>query len=200
MVADSFTAQLRKKWRKWFRALHRDLGYVAVALTLTYAISGFAVNHLDDWNPNYRFDNRVVDVGPLPIDATPDPLQAMKDHVVAALAINPRTVKGHFQESAVEFRVFLVEAQEVRVDIRTGHGTYKALSRRRGLFELNTLHLNSLKGVWTYVADAFAIALVVLALTGMTMMKGDRGIGGRGKWFVLAGLAVPVGFIIYMYW
>ncbi len=34
----------------------------------------------------------------------------------------------------------------------------------------------------------------------MIMMKGDRGLAGRGKWFVLAGLAVPVGFIVYMYW
>jgi hypothetical protein len=195
-------ARVRQKWRKWFRAIHRDLGYIAVALTLAYAISGFAVNHLDDWNPNYRFENRVVEVGPLPVaaDGQPDALQAMQNHVVAALGINPRSVKGHFQESPIEFRVFLVEAQEVRVDIRTGHGVFKALSRRRGLFELNTLHLNALKGVWTYIADGFAIALMVLAITGMTMMKGDRGLGGRGKWFVLAGLAIPVSAIVYMYW
>ena len=43
------------------------------------------------------------------------------------------------------------------------------------------------------------IALMVLAITGMTMMKGDRGLGGRGKWFVLAGLAIPVSAIVYMY-
>jgi hypothetical protein len=40
---------------------------------------------------------------------------------------------------------------------------------------------------------------MILALTGMTMMKGDRGLSGRGKYFVGAGLLVPVGFIIYMY-
>jgi hypothetical protein len=31
------------------------------------------------------------------------------------------------------------------------------------------------------------------------MMKGDRGIAGRGKYFIAAGLLIPVGFIIYMY-
>src|SRR5438874_439765 len=67
------------------------------------------------------------------------------------------------------------------------------------LFEVNTLHLNNLKGAWTYVADVFAIALMVLALTGMTMMKGNRGLAGRGKYFVGAGLLVPVGFIVYLY-
>jgi hypothetical protein len=59
--------------------------------------------------------------------------------------------------------------------------------------------LNNLKGVWTYVADIFALALMILAITGMTMMKGDRGFMGRGKYFVAAGLAVPVGFIVYLY-
>ena len=43
------------------------------------------------------------------------------------------------------------------------------------------------------------VLLGVLAITGSTMMKGDRGITGRGKYFIAAGLTVPVGFIIYMH-
>jgi uncharacterized protein len=125
----------RKHWRKWFRAVHRDLGYIAVALTLSYAVSGFAVNHLDDWNPNYKFETRVVNVGPLPAqDDSPQSMQQMQDYVVAALRIEPRSVKGHFQESAKEFRVFLAEAQEVRVDIASGRGTFKALSPPTRIF------------------------------------------------------------------
>ena len=81
----------------------------------------------------------------------------------------------------------------------TGRGTLKTITRRAVLFELNALHLNNLKGVWTYVADLFAVALIFLALTGMTMMKGDRGLAGRGKWFVGAGLTVPIGFVVYLY-
>ena len=81
----------------------------------------------------------------------------------------------------------------------TGRGTLKTITRRAVLFELNALHLNNLKGVWTYVADVFAVALMFLALTGMTMMKGDRGIAGRGKWFVGAGLTVPIAFVVYLY-
>ena len=40
---------------------------------------------------------------------------------------------------------------------------------------------------------------MLLALTGMFMMKGRGGLAGRGKWFVLAGLAVPVAAIAYLY-
>jgi hypothetical protein len=81
----------------------------------------------------------------------------------------------------------------------TGHGTLKTLARRPVLFEVNSLHLNNLKGLWTYVADLFALALMFLAITGMTMMKGDRGLAGRGKWFVGAGLLIPISAIVYIY-
>ena len=183
------------RWRGVFRIIHRDVGYVAVALTIAYALSGIAVNHIEDWNPNYSLEVRSVDIGPLPTDS----LAAMEAHVIARLALDRKTVRGHFQESATDFRVFLEDGQEARVDPRTGKGTLKTLSRRAVLFEVNALHLNNLKGVWTYVADLYAIALMVLAITGMTMMKGQSGFMGRGKYFVLAGLAIPVTFVIYLY-
>lgn len=183
------------RWRKWFRALHRDVGYVAVALTLAYALSGLAVNHLDDWNPNYKFTSSSLDLGPIP-DGT---LDARAAYVVGKLGVDPAIVRGHFQENDHELRVFLVEGQEARLDLRTGKGTLKSLSTRPVLFEVNALHLNNLKGAWTYVADVFALALMFLAITGSVMMKGDRGIAGRGKYFIAAGLLIPVGFIIYMY-
>lgn len=183
------------KWRRWFRALHRDVGYVAVALTIAYALSGIAVNHIDDWNPNYTFDERAIDLGPLPAGSLAD----QEAFVVTALALDRAEVRGHFQETVNELRVFLPEGQEVRVRIDTGRGTVKMISKRAVLFEVNSLHLNNLKGVWTYVADVFALALMFLAITGMTMMKGDRGLAGRGKWFVGGGLLIPITFVIYLY-
>lgn len=175
--------------------MHRDVGYVCVALILAYGLSGIAVNHIEDWNPNYRLDERAVDLGPLPEGTYAE--QAA--YVVAALRLDPATVRGHFAETETTLRVFLDDGQEAMIDVPTGRGRVKTLSRRAVLFEVNALHLNNLKGVWTYVADLFAVALMVLALTGMFMMKGDRGLAGRGKYFVGAGLLVPVGFIIYLH-
>lgn len=182
-------------WRKWFRVLHRDIGYVAVALIIAYGVSGLAVNHIEDWNPSYTFAERGFDIGPLP---TGEPA-AMADAVIARLHLDRASVRGHFLETARELRVFLTDGQEARLDVTTGKGKLKLVARRPVLFQLNALHLNNLKGAWTYVADVFAVALIFLALTGMTMMKGDRGLFGRGKYFVLAGLAVPVGFIAYVF-
>jgi uncharacterized protein len=182
------------RWRHLFRIIHRDIGYACVALTLAYGLSGVAVNHIDDWNPNYSLSVRTVDVGPLT-----GTLDEQEKHVVRALALDPKDVRGHFAESATMLRVFLTDGQEAVIDPQTGHGTLKTLSRRAVLFEVNSLHLNNLKGVWTYVADIFALALMILAITGAMMMKGDRGFLGRGKYFIGAGLLVPAGFIIYLY-
>jgi hypothetical protein len=183
------------RWRRWFRALHRDVGYVAVALTIAYALSGLAVNHIEDWNPSYRFETTRFDLGPLP----PAPPADQAARVIAGLGLDPLTIRGHFLETATDLRIYLPDGQEARVDTTTGRGRLKTVTTRAVLFEVNALHLNNLKGVWTYVADVFAIALMFLAITGSTMMKGDRGITGRGKWFIGAGLMIPLGFIIYMY-
>ncbi len=183
-------------WRKLLRAVHRDLGYCVTALTLAYAVSGVAVNHIEDWNPNYSFEEVVVEVGALPQDS----YDAMQHHVVQALALDPEEIKGRFLESEAEFRVFLPEGQEVTVDPRSGRGLFKRMSTHPLVYEANVLHLNALKGLWTWVADAFALSLVVLAITGLLLNRGRNGLGGRGKWFMGAGLLVPLGFIAYMYW
>jgi hypothetical protein len=185
---------VRYNWRRWFRAFHRDIGYVAVALTIAYGVSGIAVNHFEDWNPSYKLESRAVDVGPLTGSIADNAAT-----VVRKLALDPRAVRGHFQETDTVLRVFLSEGQEAAVDITTGHGTLKVLRERPVLFQVNALHLNNLKGVWTYVADTFAVALIVLALTGVSMMKGDRGFWGRGKYFVAAGLAIPIAGLAYLY-
>jgi hypothetical protein len=96
------------------------------------------------------------------------------------------------------FRVFLKNAEEVSVDVRTGKGLFKKVKTRAVIYELNALHLNNIKGVWTWIADLFAVLLIVLVLTGIFMMKGNRGLLGRGKWFLGIGFAVPVVFIWYI--
>jgi len=184
------------KWRKLVRVLHRDIGYAATALTLAYSLSGLAVNHIDDWNPNFSFENVEIDVGPLPTGS----YDAMQAHVVERLEIRPELVKGRFMETQTQFRVFFGEGEEVEVDTVTGKGTIKRISTHPVLYEVNALHLNNIKGWWTWVADLFAVSLIVLAITGMLMIKGQRGFWGRGKWFVAAGLAIPVGFVAYMYY
>ncbi|MFT6900575.1 MAG: hypothetical protein ACJAXS_000745 [Colwellia sp.] len=40
-------------WFKLNRTLHRDIGYLCIGLAIVFAISGIALNHVGDWDPNY---------------------------------------------------------------------------------------------------------------------------------------------------
>jgi hypothetical protein len=182
-------------WRRAVRVVHRDVGYFLTGLVLVFSVSGIAVNHVDSWNPSYSRTTAAVDVGPL---AAQD-LDAMERLVVERLPLDAHEVSGRHRESSGRFKVFLSEGGEVDVDPATGRGTLLRVSRRPVLFDANVLHLNHIKGAWTWVSDAFSVLLAGLAVTGLFMLKGSQGFGGRGKWFVAGGLTVPAAFLVHYY-
>ena len=181
--------------RHWVRVLHRDVGYFLTGLVLVFCISGIAVNHVDSWNPNYARTEAPLALGPL---AAAD-LDGLEREVVARVPLDPSEVRGRRRASPESFHVFLDEGDEVTVNPATGDGTIVRVRRRPLIFETNVLHLNHLKGTWTFVSDVFAVLLAGLAVTGLFMLKGSTGLAGRGKWFVAGGLAVPVVFLVHYY-
>jgi len=46
------------------------------------------------------------------------------------------------------------------------------------------------------MADVYAVMLFVLAITGLFVIKGKKGIAGRGAWMTIIGIAIPVLFLI----
>lgn len=179
--------------QKLSRILHRDGGYFFTVLTMLYAISGVAVNHVGDWNPNYSIETVTVE-----IDAVKaGDIDGMEQAVMTGLGLSPSEVEGRHKSGPKEFKLFLPNGGEAVIDPATGKGTLKRVKARTVIFEANVLHLNHLKGVWTYVADFFSVSLFLLALTGLLILKGPQGFFGRGKWFFGAGALLPIGFIIY---
>src|SRR5262245_65253752 len=61
-------AVIRKRWRAWLRAIHRDIGYLAVGFTVIYALSGIAMNHIDDWDPNFHATEISRTIAPISAD------------------------------------------------------------------------------------------------------------------------------------
>lgn len=183
-------------WRQTLRAIHRDAGYVAAPLTILFALSGIAVNHIDAWNPSYARTTEPLALGPL----TGADVASLEREIVARAGIDPSEVTGRRSASPREFTVFLEEGGEATLDPTSGEGTLLRVSPRTGLFEANVLHLNHLKGAWTFVSDAFAVLLAGLAISGLFLLKGSAGLAGRGKWFVAGGLVVPAAFVLHYYW
>ncbi|MDP6764315.1 MAG: PepSY-associated TM helix domain-containing protein, partial [Planctomycetota bacterium] len=123
----------------------------------------------------------------------------MQQEVVEKLGLDPALVNGHHRPSPGEFLLFLPNGGEVRLDTATGRGGITEVETRFVIFESNVLHLNHLKGIWTWVADAYALLLLGMAITGIIILKGRKGLGGRGKWFVAGGVMLPLVFVVYYY-
>lgn len=182
------------KWRKWNNLIHRDLGYLCVGLTLVYAISGVAVNHVRDrsWNPNFRVLSSSTNIGP--IESQDVSTQILAQDVLRRLG-ETGTIRSTFRPDPNTLQVF-VDNNTITVELGSGNVTQERVSDRKLLRRLNFLHLNNPRRLWTYFADLYAVALTVLALTGMFVIKGKKGIKGRGAWLAGAGAAIPVFFLL----
>ncbi len=180
------------KWRKIVRILHRDFGYLAFGLTIIYSISGIAVNHTSDWNPNY-----VITRDTLKIPPTNDS-SLSKEAMVAYVVTNINekdSVISSFKSSPMTIDVFF-DGKSYKANLQTGLVRREIIENRAVIRQTNYLHLNVPKKTWTYVADAFAVILILLAITGLFMIKGKKGITGRGKWLTVLGVLIPIIFLI----
>jgi uncharacterized protein len=180
--------------RRLIIATHRDVGYFFAALTVIYAVSGVAVNHIEDWNPSYVVRTDLKEIGPLP-EATTEALAA---EVLRRLAI-AEDPKSAVRMAPHQLKIFL-DHRTLTVSLPGGRVEDERVRRRFALFEANYLHLNTGKGLWTWLADAYALGLLVLACTGIFIVTGKKGLGGRGRWLLLAGLAIPLAFLVWKAW
>lgn len=180
------------KWRRWNNVLHRDLGYLCVALTVIYAISGIAVNHIQQWNPNYKIERVERSFEPIPITDRSTMLAAALERLDL-----PGIPQESFRPDPETLQLFY-DGWSVEVFAAEGRAVIERPRDRFLLRDFNFLHLNHPKKLWTWVADIYAALLLLLAVTGMFVLKGKVGLGGRGKWFVLAGLLVPLVFLIFL--
>jgi len=178
-------------WRHLNNVLHRDIGYLAVGLTVVYAVSGLAVNHVRDWNPSYQVEKKTFSIEPIAATEREEIVRQARERL--GLAQEPRNV---FRPDPDTLQLFFRDAN-YRVDLPTGVVIVERARPRPVLFEMNQMHLNTPKRVWTVVADVYAVALIVLALTGMFVLKGRTGIKGRGAWLTAAGVLLPVAYWVY---
>ncbi|MEZ4366223.1 MAG: PepSY-associated TM helix domain-containing protein [Kofleriaceae bacterium] len=182
-------ATIKKRWRGWLRALHRDLGYLAVGFTLIYALSGLAINHISDWDPNFKSYEVERTIEPIGAEVPDDEAVA---RVRAALALPaPRDVYRAGDELHLTY-----DHRKVTVYGDAGTVIDQGAEPRFFLRVANWLHYNRGKAAWTYVADVYAAMLLYLALSGLFMIKGRLGLRWRGTILVGLGIAVPIAYVV----
>jgi hypothetical protein len=177
------------RWRPRLRGLHRDFGYLVVGLTFVYAASGLAVNHIEDWDPNFtQFERTHALAAPLSEDE-----QASASAVLKQLEIDEVPSDVFLYEQELEIQL---ENRSLFVDGNAMTILERGQESRPLLRLANWLHLNRGKQAWTVVADAYAVLLLFLACSGMLMLPGKNGMAGRGWILVLIGAAVPIGYVV----
>jgi hypothetical protein len=177
-----------KRWRAWLRAVHRDVGYLAVGFTIIYACSGIAMNHVDDWNYNFNASERSLTITPVPDDATDE--QAAKLVADAAGLGKPKSVFRAGDEVQLDY------GEGTKVTAIGAEVTVQEAKSRFFFRAAAWLHAAKGKTGWKYIADVYAVLLLYLAISGLFMIKGKLGLKWRGAILVAVGLSVPV---VYLY-
>ena len=97
-----------------------------------------------------------------------------------------------------EIDIFL-DGKTVSANVQTGLVTIEKINNRPVFKKMNFLHLNTPKKLWTWISDVFAASLILLAITGLFMIKGKKGFKGRGKWLFALGTLIPILFLFFYY-
>ncbi len=182
---------MKFNWRKWNRVIHRDFGYFFFGMTIIYCLSGIAINHMHDWNPNY-----VIVTDEIQIELQENIDKAFIKNFLAKNEIE-NTYLNHYFPSETELKVFLKDGT-VYIDLDSGKGLFEQTKRRMFFKPMNYLHYNPIK-YWTWYSDIFSGSLILIALTGLFIVRGKKGITGRGAWMTVLGILIPIIFLMIFY-
>ena len=175
---------------KFNRVTHRDIGYLIAGLTIIYAISGIALNHKSNWNPNYIFDNRSF-TSDIKVSRETFSKETAAD-ILKSINADPE-FKTFYFPSGNKVTIF-IDGGFVQLNVATGEGVIERISKRPLFYQINFLHYNPGKW-WKYFSDIFCIALITVTLTGLFILKGKNGITRRGAILTITGIILPLIFL-----
>ena len=178
--------------RKWRRGIHRDLSFFFSGMVLIYAISGIVMNHRNTINPNYSVERQeyaITEILPVQSDFKKEDVLKL----LVPLGEEGNYTKHYFPQENL-MKVFLKGGSSLVVELSTQHAVYEKLTRRPLLSALTKLHYNP-GSWWTHFADLFAAGLIIITVSGIIMIKGPKGLWGRGGIELAAGIIIPLLFL-----
>lgn len=174
--------------RNLCRTIHRELSFFFSGMVLIYAISGIYMNHRDSINPHYTVTRTELQLGTLPSAEELD--RKAVEELLARAEVSESYTKHYFPKKG-HLKVFLKGGSSFEANLATGEAQYESLRRRPIVSTLTSLHYNPGRW-WTWFADAFAVGLIIITISGIVMLKGRRGLWGRGGIELVAGILLPI--------
>ncbi len=180
------------KIRRINNAIHRDLGYFFFGMCIIYGLSGIALNHRHHWNPNFIIKQKEFEL-------KNNNLQAQGRELALDIIekVEPGASYKTHLESGQNIRIF-IDGGTINFNLVTGKGNLETIKKRPVFNQVNFLHYNTPKKLWTWFSDSFAVGLIILAITGLFVLRGKNGLAKRGVYFVVVGIFIPLVFL-YLY-
>lgn len=183
-----------KTLRRWNNALHRDIGYLCVGMTIIYAVSGIVLNHFrsgDFAHPDFSKSYQEYKVSP--------PLNGVVDQAYINLLVDQFSDKKHYKSfiSGEDYVQIFLTNGSLYVDLTSNTAQLEKKNPRYLIKEFNLLHYNNIKQFYTWFSDFYAVCLIILAITGLFILRGKNGIVGRGAWLTVIGIIIPALIIIF---
>ncbi|NCC73045.1 MAG: peptidase [Sphingobacteriia bacterium] len=172
----------KKEVQRWFRILHRDIGYLAVGITLVYVLSGFFLSHKNIFSASKTETFSVV---------FPEKLNG--ESFFNYWSSNISLKLNHYKETDDNIQ-FFIEGGTGYYNKSNGETTYEIYKERPVITFLNQLHNNQKSG-WIYIADIYAVILAFLAISGLFMVNGKNGFLNRGLWLMIVGIIIVLLFV-----
>ena len=175
-----------KKVRRFCRDWHRDVGYFFSGLVILYAISGLALNHSEEWDPDFILNKKEI---------TLDKVYSKKeinDSIIRHLGelVGESSFKLYDFPTSDQVKIYYKNATlSIRFDEKKG--SYEQVSRRPLIYHANLIHLNRID-YWRWFSDIFSLSLIFLAISGLIMLKGKYGFSRRGYILFCLGLIPPI--------
>ncbi|MFR9651190.1 MAG: PepSY-associated TM helix domain-containing protein [Rikenellaceae bacterium] len=170
---------------KWLRVIHRDLGFLMVGVSIIYGVSGIIVNQMKDTDPAFK---------------------TIQESIVIEKNLMQSELAAHFADCGLPEikRVAPIDEEHLRVMLEGGVGVYNSATgelvyeqhkQRPVIYWFNRLHYNRVKG-WNFMGNLFAASLIFFAISGLFMVRGRKGVMGRGKWYLIVGIIIPLLYVL----
>lgn len=174
------------------RNTHRDIAYFYLGLIIAFSFSGIFLNHRQDWHPRrYKADIREFSVTPVNQDS-------VNDEFIARFT-EQQNIDDNLRRFAINGKVLRISYvnHDADIDLETGKGTLIHYKITPILGQMTILHVDTSKW-WIYYSDLFGVAMLVIAITGMFIAKGENSFRKRGWKLALIGLIFPLIFLFLL--
>ena len=149
---------------------------------------------MDDWNPSYSINTKSLEIIDLPVKSQID--RTVAKSIVEQFGDDHKYNK-HYYPNDHTLKIF-IKSGSIIVDLNSKEAFLEKLKRRQVFYQVNFLHYNNPKKLWTWFSDIFCVAMIIISITGLILLKGKNGFKRRGWYFVVLGIVFPA-IVLLMY-